>query len=96
MQQRRNRGIGFCVFPGYNWCGPGCHGPGAPTNDVDAACKAHDDCYRMGGNRCDCDQEFLNQLYHKIDPYTQKGRHARLLYHYMKVQTSFTCNSYRW
>lgn len=92
---RKNKGYGFCVLPGYNWCGPGCHGPGPPINDVDAACQAHDYCYGIGRHRCECDQEFLNYLRPQIDYYTQEGRHARLIYHYMKLQTMFTCHSYR-
>lgn len=95
MRQRGNRRFHFCVFPGYNWCGPGCNGPGLPINDVDVACKAHDDCYRRGRNLCECDQEFLNHLHSNIDPYTKKGRHARLLYNYMKIQTALNCNFYR-
>lgn len=96
MPNRRNRKRerrGICVFPGYNWCGPGCSGPGAPINDVDAACKAHDECYRSGRHRCECDREFLHRLYPKINSNTQKGRHARTLYHYMKIQSAFNCNS---
>lgn len=92
---RRNRKGGFCVLPGYNWCGPGCSGPGAPINEIDAACKAHDECYRRGNNRCECDREFLSKLQPKINSYSQKGRHARILYNYMKVQTAFMCKNSR-
>ena len=95
MPQRENGRFRFCILPGYNWCGPGCSGPGAPINDVDAACKAHDDCYRRCGNPCECDREFLNRLHPIINQNTQKGRHARLLYNYMKLQSFFTCNFYR-
>ena len=93
--QRGNGRFRFCIFPGYNWCGPGCNGPGTPINDLDAACKSHDVCYRKGRSSCACDQEFLNRLRPLIDPCTKKGRHARLLYNYMKLQTIFTCNHYR-
>lgn len=96
MARRRNGKPRFCVFPGYNWCGPGCSGPGAPINDVDAACKAHDECYRRGNNRCECDREFLRRLEPKINNYTPKGRHARTLYNYMKLQTAFTCKNSRY
>ncbi|MFD1205964.1 MULTISPECIES: phospholipase [Sporosarcina] len=82
---------GFCLFPGYNWCGPKCSGPGAPINDVDAACRAHDICYATGRNRCECDREFLRALHSKIDPFTEKGRNARLMYRYMKMQSFFRC-----
>lgn len=86
-QQQR----GFCFPQGYKWCGPGCSGPGAPINDVDAACRAHDICYQRTGNRCKCDQEFMARLRSKIDPRTEKGRHARTLYNYMRVHSTFTC-----
>nr|WP_255457462.1 phospholipase [Sporosarcina sp. JAI121] len=95
MPRRGNGRFRFCILPGYNWCGPGCNGPGDPINDLDAACKAHDVCYRMGRNACECDREFLHRLRSKIDPCTQKGRHARRLYNYMKLQTLFTCGHYR-
>ena len=62
MPRRENRRPRFCVFPGYNWCGPGCNGPGEPINEVDAACKAHDICYRGYEDRCKCDSEFLHRL----------------------------------
>lgn len=95
MNLSRRRWQRFCIFPGYNWCGPGCSGPGVPINDVDAACKAHDKCYSKGRNRCECDRAFLERLRPQINSYTQQGRHARLLYNYMKLQSSFTCNSLR-
>ncbi|MER2089353.1 MAG: phospholipase, partial [Sporosarcina sp.] len=53
MPRRGNGRFRFCILPGYNWCGPGCNGPGDPINDLDAACKAHDICYRMGKNACE-------------------------------------------
>ncbi|MDX8366780.1 phospholipase [Cytobacillus sp. IB215665] len=73
-----------CLFPGYRWCGPGCSGPGAPINDVDAACKAHDECYRIYGRTYECDLMFVRQLRPKVNPYTEKGRHAQLMYNFMK------------
>ncbi|MDY7043020.1 MULTISPECIES: phospholipase [Virgibacillus] len=81
----------FCFPRGYRWCGPGCSGPGEPINDVDAACKAHDECYQKYGDPCRCDREFMKRLQSKIDPTTEKGRHARTLYKYMRLQTAFTC-----
>ncbi|WP_342514425.1 phospholipase [Sporosarcina sp. FSL K6-1522] len=96
LQRNRRRRFRFCVLPGYNWCGPGCNGPGAPINAVDAACKAHDICYRKGRSPCECDQEFLCRLRPHIDSCTKEGRHARLLYHYIKMQTFITCNTFRW
>lgn len=35
------------TIPGTNYCGPG--GNGTPTNQVDAACAAHDACYQNAG-----------------------------------------------
>jgi hypothetical protein len=46
-----------------NWCGPGCSGPGAPIDAVDACCKAHDQCYgRRGYFACSCDRELVRCL----------------------------------
>ena len=95
MFNKRNGGFRFCILPGYNWCGPGCSGPGEPINEIDAACRAHDICYRMGRSRCDCDYEFLDRLYPQINPHTQEGRHARLVYNYMKLQSQATCGFFR-
>ncbi|WP_404450545.1 phospholipase [Virgibacillus necropolis] len=81
----------FCIFPGYNWCGPGCSGPGAPINKVDAACKAHDECYRWHDSRCECDKEFLRRLHACRNPHTREGRQANVIYNYMKAQSFFTC-----
>jgi len=50
----RQRKLGFC-YPGYKYCGPGCSGPGAPTNAVDACCKQHDECYARYGSTKHCD-----------------------------------------
>ncbi|MHC8517774.1 phospholipase [Sporosarcina sp. ITBMC105] len=91
MQRRGFRRPRFCVFPGYNWCGPGCSGPGAPVNRVDAACKAHDECYLSGRSRCECDREFMHRLEREIDSTKPESRHARILYRYMKLQSAFHC-----
>lgn len=49
-----------------NWCGPGCSGPGAPIDSVDACCKAHDECYaRRGYFACSCDRDLVNCLSRK-------------------------------
>ncbi|MFC5463468.1 phospholipase [Lederbergia graminis] len=87
--RRRKRGL--CVFPGYKWCGPGCSGPGAPINDVDACCYKHDKCLSSGRSRCYCDRAFLSCLYPKINRQTDKGRKAATMYKYMQIQTIFTC-----
>ncbi|MFJ7936574.1 phospholipase [Sporosarcina sp. NPDC096371] len=95
LSRRKNGRFRFCVLPGYNWCGPGCNGPGPPINDVDAACKAHDICYFKGRRACDCDREFLDRLRPLIDPCTKEGRHARFLYNYIRLQTRMTCGFFR-
>jgi hypothetical protein len=81
----------FCIFPGYKWCGPGCSGPGAPINRVDAACKAHDLCYEYYGNKCYCDRMFIHQLRPLINPYTREGHHAKIIYKYMRLHAFFNC-----
>ncbi|WP_054860108.1 phospholipase [Gracilibacillus sp. JCM 18860] len=82
----------LCIPKGYNWCGPGCSGPGAPINEVDAACKRHDECYQRNPNRCACDKAFLHQIRSMVNHRTEKGgRHAHLLYRYMQLQTFFRC-----
>jgi len=84
MQKRR----GICI-PGYRWCGPGCSGPGAPTNSVDACCMSHDACYRRFGPSRHCDQIFINCLQSKINPYTNQGRDAALFANVMKLRQAF-------
>lgn len=85
----------FCIFPGYNWCGPGCSGPGEPVNDVDACCKKHDQCLKSGRSQCECDQQFLKCISSKVNYHTDKGRKAALMYTYMKLQTLFTCSFFK-
>ncbi len=82
----------FCIFPGYRWCGPGCSGPGAPINGVDACCKAHDKCLNSGRSRCSCDREFLHCLRPKVNLHEKEGRVATIIYIYMKIQAGFTCS----
>lgn len=68
-----------CIYG--NWCGPGCSGPGAPIDDVDACCKAHDECYsRRGYSSCSCDRELLNCLAPKRGLTTSKDRAASLIW----------------
>ncbi|UOQ84485.1 phospholipase [Gracilibacillus salinarum] len=81
----------LCIFPGYRWCGPGCSGPGAPINEADAACKAHDECYLYSGDRCACDEAFIQRLRYLAGRPTEEGHHARVMLRYMKVQRVFTC-----
>jgi hypothetical protein len=90
MRKRRERRQAPCIFPGYRWCGE-CSGPGAPVNDVDSCCRRHDFCISRGISPCECDAEFMNCLRPKIDPRTQKGRNAELMYRFMNVKTSLYC-----
>ncbi|MBB6453280.1 hypothetical protein HNQ94_001728 [Salirhabdus euzebyi] len=89
--RRRRRRPGFCVFPGYRYCGPGCSGPGAPINAVDAACQAHDVCYQKYGPTCFCDQQFLRRLRPLMNPQTREGRHAKLAHDFIKINSLFKC-----
>lgn len=91
MHSRRQHGFKLCVLRGYHWCGPGCSGPGEPINEVDAACKIHDECYRTCGDKCYCDIELMQLLAPLLDENSERGRHARLIYRYMKMQSYFTC-----
>jgi hypothetical protein len=75
----RVEGVGVdgipCIYG--RWCGPGCSGPGAPIDDVDACCQAHDRCYGTRGySSCSCDRELLTCLAPKRDRSTPKGRAA--------------------
>ena len=83
---------GKCIFPGYNWCGPGCSGPGDPINDVDACCKQHDECLDQGIPQCDCDREMLKCLRPKINLFTRKGRIVAIMYIYFTFPVLITCS----
>nr|WP_237389674.1 phospholipase [Bacillus sp. USDA818B3_A] len=97
MQNKRKRkSCSWCIFPGYNWCGPGCSGPDDPINDVDSCCQKHDHCLSRGGSSCECDKEFMECLRPKINRHTEKGRKAALMYDFMKIKTSFTCGRKNW
>ncbi|WP_085992336.1 Parvovirus coat protein VP1-like protein [Oceanobacillus senegalensis] len=75
-------------LPGYRYCGPGCSGPGAPTNQLDFYCMQHDACYRKNklNKHKHCDQLFLKQL----EPFTRHpgkiGKDARFMYRIMKLK----------
>lgn len=69
--------FGFC-FPGYRYCGPGCSGPGAPTNPVDACCQMHDLCYSIYGRSYYCDELFHRCLSPYMNPNDRMGRNAIL------------------
>lgn len=89
--QKRQSPFSLCIFPGYKWCGPGCSGPGKPVNDVDECCYYHDQCLSQGYSPCYCDKKFMECLRPKINPNTQKGKNAHLMYEFMKVKTWFGC-----
>lgn len=84
---RRSR-RGFC-YPGYRYCGPGCSGPGAPTNSVDACCKFHDECYDRYGRSRYCDELFQQCLYQYMHHNSQMGRDARLFSRAIKLKNFF-------
>ncbi|MBD8068166.1 Parvovirus coat protein VP1-like protein [Bacillus sp. PS06] len=88
LYRQRGQRSGLCVR-GYRWCGPGCSGPGTPTNAVDSCCKRHDECYRRFGPSAHCDQMFLNCLRPKINPSHKMGRDAALFYNIMKLRGLF-------
>ncbi|CAM5201576.1 hypothetical protein UACE39S_00007 [Ureibacillus acetophenoni] len=77
MSARRRSIFGFC-YPGYRYCGPGCSGPGLPTNPVDACCKLHDECYVKYGRSKYCDEQFYQCLAPYYSSNSKLGRDARL------------------
>ncbi|WP_456276294.1 Parvovirus coat protein VP1-like protein [Bacillus sp. AK128] len=76
-------------FPGYRYCGPGCSGPGAPVNRLDAICREHDLCYQRTGSRRICDDIFLNRIRPLTDQRSQMARDARVMYRLMNLNRSF-------
>ncbi len=83
---RRRRGI---CLAGYNYCGLGCRGPGAPVNTLDAICRAHDICYLNTRNHFACDQVMLAQLRPLLRLPTREGRDARLVYSFLNMKIRF-------
>ncbi|WP_018661621.1 hypothetical protein [Heyndrickxia acidiproducens] len=92
---KHNKHFSHCIFPGYRWCGPGCSGPGAPTNDVDACCMRHDLCLKRGRSVCECDSAMVECLRTKMNPYTRKGRQAAVIYRAMRLKRLFSCGGGR-
>ena len=86
MQRRNRRNSRGLCYPGYNWCGPGCSGPGAPTNRVDSCCKKHDECYEQYGPTKRCDEMLLRCLESQMNSRTKMGRDARLFYNIMRIR----------
>jgi hypothetical protein len=91
-------GLGACATPGTdsgsagdfqvygNWCGPGHPKPGTkptPINQVDSACRAHDQCYGFHGylNR-GCDDQLMSTLrsIQTSDPLEDAARRAIIVY----------------
>ncbi|MFJ7736682.1 Parvovirus coat protein VP1-like protein [Lysinibacillus sp. NPDC097287] len=87
MNRHRRRG-GFC-YPGYRYCGPGCSGPGRPTNPVDSCCKLHDECYSKYGRSKYCDDMFQNCLLPKMNSSNKMGREAKLFYNVINWRNNF-------
>lgn len=89
MLNRNNRlNRGFCV-PGYRWCGPGCSGPGSPTNAVDSCCQSHDRCYEKYGPTEHCDRIFQNCLRPYMNTRNKMGRDASLFYGITRLNNRF-------
>ncbi|MBD8026353.1 Parvovirus coat protein VP1-like protein [Ureibacillus sp. Re31] len=84
---RRPR-IGLC-YPGYRYCGPGCSGPGAPTNPVDACCKFHDECYLKNSNKRYCDRLFQQCLSSYTHSNSKMGRDARFFSRAINLKNFF-------
>lgn len=78
MYSNRRHRLGIC-YPGYRYCGPGCTGPGAPINPVDACCKFHDECYLKYGprGRRYCDELFQYCLEPYKNSYSKMSKDAR-------------------
>ncbi|MBC5636100.1 Parvovirus coat protein VP1-like protein [Ornithinibacillus sp. BX22] len=76
-------------LPGYRYCGPGCSGPGAPTNKLDYFCLQHDQCYQRGLPRRLCDEQFLRQLAPYMTRRDKLGRDARLMYRVISFKLGF-------
>ena len=88
INRYRQTSPGFCV-PGYRWCGPGCSGPGSPSNEVDSCCKSHDLCYERYGPSKHCDQMFQKCLRPHVNKPNKMGRDASLFYGIYNVRNMF-------
>ena len=63
-----------------NWCGPGARS-GPVTDDLDAACRAHDLCARREGwFDCGCDLAFMDRLRRQSWPTDALYQKARAVY----------------
>lgn len=66
-----------------NWCGPGCSGPAAPIDGLDACCQTHDQCYiTYGWFNCDCDRALMDCVF----PYTFYIARAAAIYGWISQQ----------
>lgn len=84
----KSKKAGFC-YPGYRYCGPGCSGPGKPTNAVDACCKLHDECYSKYGRTKQCDEIFQKCLLPEMNSRSRMGRNAKLFANVFKIKNTF-------
>ena len=84
----RKRKLGFC-YPGYRYCGPGCSGPGEPTNAVDACCKLHDECYTRHGSTRQCDELFQRCLQPYMNAPNKTARDARLFHRVFELRNRY-------
>ncbi|KGR92411.1 Parvovirus coat protein VP1-like protein [Ureibacillus massiliensis 4400831 = CIP 108448 = CCUG 49529] len=87
MRRRRLR-LGLC-YPGYRYCGPGCSGPGLPTNPVDACCKMHDECYARYGRTPFCDEQFFRCLAPHMRRNDKMARDAALFSKVIRLRNFF-------
>lgn len=75
-----------------NWCGEGCSGPSGPIDDLDACCKAHDECYDrnpLPSARCDeCDTALIACAAPHAGVFTSKGRAATAITAYFSAKLS--------
>ncbi|MEK5231354.1 Parvovirus coat protein VP1-like protein [Lysinibacillus sp. FSL K6-0232] len=84
----QHRKFGFC-YPGYRYCGPGCSGPGMPTNAVDACCQQHDECYARYGRSRYCDQLFQQCLRPFMNTPHKIAKDARLFHKVFELRNRF-------
>lgn len=76
-----------------NWCGPLCSGPGAPIDDVDQCCQAHDQCYaNRGYGACSCNWKLMACVGPKRNLHSPKGGSAWAIW---KAFEKLPCNPLR-
>lgn len=77
------------------YCGPRHSGPGKPIDKLDAACKAHDECYaKRGRHRCSCDHALWKRLIKVIPKLHGKARaKAEAMQIWAKIKSSIKTKS---